>query len=383
MRKWKFFAFLTILAFAGIVSGGPAMAEAGKYSLTLDQALEVAIKNNYLVELNKLSVDKAKLKLEQDEYNAKKMDEDNITSYQNALLKYVQPQAGKMALVIAEAQARLSDDSLKLEVEAGYYDLLKKQAGLYNAQNALDRAKEQLRIARESFKAGILAKNDVVAAEVLVASKEAAVFNAQNAYDKAKMRLADSLGLPLDAQVEPASKFSFWPVSIDLAEEVEKGLQNDLEVIAAREAITVAETTYEQVKRFYTPNVFMYREAQYKLEEAKVNLKQKEQETELKIRQAYLDMQSAEKAYKTLEASLASAEETYRVAKLKFKAGVITRMEMEKAADNLSEQEAKVTEMLFNYNLAAAQFRYGLFMDRSADGTEMLDSAAMFSDSLN
>lgn len=212
---------------------------------------------------------------------------------------------------------------------------------------------------------------------------DAKAVDVQNAISKIKRSLPAGIQEPqvmkFSSSDKPVMTISFSSSKVDLTN------VRDLaeEVIAAREAITVAETTYEQIKRFYTPNVFMYREAQYKLEEAKVNFKQQEQETELKIRHAYLDLQSAEKAYKTLEASLASAEETYRVARLKFKAGVITRMEMEKAADNLSEQEAKVTEMLFNYNLAAAQFRYGLFMDSSADSTEMMDSAAMFSDSLN
>lgn len=372
--KRKLCALAAIVLLVSMLSG-TAVAENGVRSLTLEEAINLAMVNNDQVELNRLSVDKAKLKLEQDKYAAKKLDEDFVTSFDAAYLKYILPVISQMNLTLAEAKARLSDDALKLEVEKAYYELLKKQADLQNATNALDRAKEQLRIAQASFKAGVLAKSEVIGAEVLVASKEAALLTAQNEYDKANMSLAKSLGLPLDTEIEPAGTFSFEPVKIDLAKEIEKGLQNDVEVIGAREGLKVAEATLEQAKRFYTPNVFMYREAEYGLEEAKVTLRQKEKAVELKIRQAYLDLQSAEKAYQTLEKSLASARETYRVAKLKFEAGVATRLEMEKAADSLSEQEAGVQEMLYNYNLAAAQFRYGLFLGGSTAAAGMSTGA--------
>lgn len=365
MREMKFCALLVLMLVTCLLTG-VATAENGSTSLTLEQAIELAMQNNSQVELNKLSVDKARLKLEQDRFAARKIDEKYVTSYETALAKYVLPVSSQMGLTVAEATARLSDNSLKLEVEAAYYDLLKKQAALDNARNALERSREQLRIAQESFKAGVVAKAEVIGAEVLVAAKEAAVIMAQNNYDKAEMDLAQSVGLPLDTKIEPAGKFSFAPVSIDLAAEVEKGLQNDVALIAAREGLKVAEVSFEQAANFYTPNVFAYREAQYGLEEAKVNLKKAQVDAELKIRQAYLDLMSAEQGYKTLEASLSSAQEAYRVAKLKYEAGVATRLEMEQAADSLSEQEAGMMEMLYNYNLAAAQFKYGIFMGSSA-----------------
>lgn len=363
-----------LLLLLTLIPAVAAPAEDETLSLTLEEAMELALANNNQVELNRLSIEKAKLELEQAKHGAKKIDFDAIDAmpremraglgldmYQLHLAKYVAPVASQAKLTIAEKQVELSENVLRLEVEKNYYELLRKKTALDNAQNALLRAQEQLRIAQESYKAGVLAKSDVVGAEVLVASKEAEVVNAQNQFDKAVMNLAQTLGLELDTKIVPATQFSFEPVIIDLAKEVEKALEQDISVIGAKEGLKVAEVTFEQARGFYAPNVFMYREAEYGLEEAKVNLKKAQDEVELKVRNAYLDLLSAQKAYETLEKSLEAAKENYRVAKLRFEAGVATRLEMEQAADQLSEQEGRLMEMLYNYNLATALFKYGIF----------------------
>lgn len=373
MKKLPYLALILLLTL--LVSGGavaqeepPNLTEEPK-SLTLEQAIQLALENNYQVRLNELNVEKAKLQLEQVKYQAKKIDKQFVRTYDIALAKYVLPMSTELQVVVAEAQARLSDDLLKLKVEKNYYDLIKAQAALKNAQKALERAQEQLRIAQVSFKAGALAQSEVIGAEVLVASKEAQVLTAQNNYEKARAALAESLGLPLDTQLVPTSEFTFEPLEVDLAAELERAKENDLELIAARGSIPIAEETFNQAKGFYTPNVFMYREAEYQLEEAKVKAKQREAALELNVHQAYLDLKSAEQAYRTLEKTLATAQETYRVTKLKFEAGAATRLEVEQAAGALEEQENKVMEMLYTYNLAAAQFRYGLFLDTSGAST--------------
>ena len=43
----------------------------------------------------------------------------------------------------------------------------------------------------------------------------------------------------------------------------------------------------------------------------------------------------------------------------RFEAGVATRLEMEQAADQLSEQKESLMK-LYNYNLFAALFKYGI-----------------------
>ena len=143
-----------------------AAAEDETLSLTLEEAMELALANNNQVELNRLSIEKAKLELEQAKHGAKKIDFDAIDAmpremraglgldmYQLHLAKYVAPVASQAKLTIAEKQVELSENVLRLEVEKNYYELLRKKTALDNAQNALLRAQEQLRIAQESYKA--------------------------------------------------------------------------------------------------------------------------------------------------------------------------------------------------------------------------------------
>jgi outer membrane protein TolC len=108
--------------------------------------------------------------------------------------------------------------------------------------------------------------------------------------------------------------------------------------------------------------VYAYRKAVHDVEKAKIQLEQAQTDLSFNVRQSYLNLRTAEKAYLLLEENVKFAEETARLASLRYQAGVATRLEMERAYDQLNETEAQRLSMLYNYNLAKSQLAYGIFM---------------------
>ncbi|HHY60850.1 MAG TPA: TolC family protein [Clostridia bacterium] len=364
-RKWLALVTLVAVCF-GVLT--PALAQTGAEEaipLSLEEAMEMAVTNNLEVALRENAVAKAKVSLREARSTADELDA--LIEYTGATLEtlqavYVGPKAAEMNLLLAELAAEYTKKGLMLSVEKAYYDVLKAQAEVNLKEAALERAKEQLRLAEASVKAGVAAKSDAMAAQVGVTNAEVQLATARNNLEAAMMALAKVMGRDLSERYVLTTEFSFAPVEdLDLDAYLAERLEQDVTVVGAREGLAVAELQFEQMKKMYTPNVYAYQQAQHDLIEAQLKYEQAKTDLVQSVRQAYLNLKTAEQAYRLLEENVKFAEETARLAALRYEAGVATRLEMQKAYDALNEAEAQRLSMLYNYNLAKAQLRYGIF----------------------
>lgn len=374
---WKRWVAIAVLMTLLLMNITPAMGQTEEASeaipLSLEEAREIAITNNLEVALRENAIAKARVAFREARSYAE--DLDTLIEYSGASLEtlqavYVGPKAAEVNLLLAELAADYTKKGLFMAVEKAYYDVLKAQADLANKEAALERAQEQLRLAEASVAAGVAAKSDMMAAQVGVTAAEVQLATARNNLEAAMMALAKVLGRDLAERYELTSEFSFSPVEeMDIDAYLADLLTKDVTVVGAKEGLTIAELQFEQAAKMYTPNVYSYQQAQYDLTEARLKYEQAITDLEQNVRQAYLNLQTAEQAYRLLAENVKFAEETARLAALRYEAGVATRLEMEKAFDQLNETEAQRLSMLYNYNLAKAQLRYGIFMGSGAANT--------------
>ncbi|NLL18101.1 MAG: TolC family protein [Clostridia bacterium] len=334
--------------------------------LSLEEAIEMALANNLEVALSENAIAKAQVSLREAKSGADQLD--SYLEYTGATLETLQainvmPRAAEMNVTLAKLGADLTKKGLMMNVEKAYYDVLKAQADVANKEAALERAKEQLRLAEASVAAGVAAKSDAMGARVGVTAAEVKLTTAQNTLEGAMMSLAQVLGRDLSEKFVLTGGFEYEPAEeLDLEAYLSELMETNLSVVGAKEGLAIAELQLEQVAKLYTPNVYAYQKAQYDRDEAKIKYNQAKTGLELSVRQSYLNLKTAEKAYILLEENVKFAEETARLAALRYEAGVTTRLEMEKAYDQLNETEAQRLGMLYNYNLAKAQLRYGIFV---------------------
>lgn len=340
--------------------------------LSLEEAIEMALANNLEVALSETAViktqiavreakttaDGAEFMLENPPVPPQPYDPLSLLSAKNVL-----PRVEELNLHLAKLAVDFTKKVLMMNVEKAYYDVLKAQADVANKEAALERAKEQLRLAEASVAAGVAAKSDAMGAQVGVTAAEVQLASARNTLDGAMMSLAQILGRDLSERYILTTGFEYEPAEeLDLEAYFSELMETNLSVVGAKGGLEIAELQLEQVAKIYTPNVYTYRKAQYDRDEAKIKYNQAKTGLELSVRQSYLNLKTAEKAYTLLEENVKFAEETARLAALRYEAGVATRLEMEKAYDQLNETEAQRLGMLYNYNLAKAQLRYGIFV---------------------
>jgi outer membrane protein TolC len=373
IRLLSFLVLSGLLVFGSVgvnAAGGKPVKE-----LTMQQSIDLALKQNSKMELNQIVVDKAYKDLDTANYNSDKIKSDFIQSYDTAYGKWIAPALARMGVLINFEQQKLGTKVLKLEVEQAYYNVLKSERYLSIKKATLQRAQDQLKVAQTNFKVGTFAKADVVGAESLLAKSQADVLSAQNDYDIAVMKFNKALGLDLDTPIKLTTKFVYEPSKdINYAESLKSALDNNIEMLSVREDLKVKQEDYKLTEKYYGGGNIPYEKARLAQREAEVKLKQQETDTTLAVKQAYLTLRSTEGMLGFLVKNVEKEKENLRIVILKYKAGLATHLDMSGATLAVDEAEKNYADTLYGYNTAKASFKYGIF--QSSGGTDSMSAAS-------
>ncbi|MCR6545405.1 TolC family protein [Dehalobacterium formicoaceticum] len=375
-KNWLWVMIIVLVlavATAGVTLGDEAAPEVKK--LSLNQAIEMAMKDNHQVELAAIDVEKAELTLEQAEFARDKMinssalpDKDRRDQNQAMVIDVV-PVNAAAGKTIADTKKTYTENSIKFGVESAYYGLLQGERKLAVSQSALARAQEQLKVAQAKLKAGTVAKIEVIAAEAQLKSAEAEVNQSKADMEKARMALNKTLGLNLDTPIVLTDQFNFNPAgTIDPQKVFQEMQSKDLSLVSAQESYKMNEANWDYHQTYFTANTFVYRDAKFKVKEAEVNLNQEKAALEMNIKNAYLDLKTAEENYQVLTKSLEQAKEALRLTKLRYDVGMATGYDVLSSDGAIQQADLGLLSALYNYNLAKAKFTYGIFTGSSASG---------------
>lgn len=373
----------------------PVTAEDEKRHLSLEEAVEIARDENPEVNLAEIGVEKAKINLRDTTRQAEDLEDAReagarfshpgtpaipedlyelleqpppeptpglgMSSMEYYLATEVAPRQAEMDLTMAEKGLEATKRGVEISVENAYYEVLRAETELENAESALDRAEEELRLAEVNYEVGTAAGLEVISAEVNLASKQAQYTAAKNDYESAVMDFNNTVGLPLEEEINLTSSFEFEPAEVNLEEAVDTAKEVDLSYIGAQEGEVIAEKQYDVVDRHYTPTVYAYREAQYEYEEAKIEADQAERDLIVNVNDAYRSLESAEERYYTVKEALEQAEESYRLTKLRYEVGMGTHMELRSAGGSLDDARAELLSAMYDYNIMKAQLEHGVY----------------------
>ncbi|NPV53084.1 MAG: TolC family protein [Firmicutes bacterium] len=339
-------------------SGAPeAKGSSGK--LTLKEAVDFALQHSNAMKLASLALDTARLA-----YQQAKADQ----LIRASILADLQAEATWQA---AQKNYEIAKSDLALQVEQAYYDVQKAKRGLVISQENVERANKQLEIIRSKFKLGMVARLDVITAESEVAGAQVDLSKAEANLALANMRFNQIIGRDLEVPVELASDFGYKPVTLDMKKETERALASRLEILKAQDAVELAKKEVEVNNNDFTPALDLARskiglsQAEVELEDTKVNVL-------LEIKQNYESMKDAERRIALQEKAFAQAQESLKIAKARYDAGVITSIDLFDAQRALYQADTARLQAVFDYNVALARLYKSLSLslqERSNDGS--------------
>jgi len=284
-----------------------------------------------------------------------------VFTYDLLLAERILPKTMEMMELLSYKNVEFSINLVKFQVENAYYGVLRAEAELQNSIDSLSRSREQLRITEVGFSAGINARADVIGTEASVASQELVVAFAENSLKQARMDFSNLLGLPLSDEITLTSSFRFTPVEFSFDEIKERAQERDIAYVQLHKSYEIQREILNLAGEFYTPNVLAYQEARRDYDIARLRLQNADQELELRIRRALLNVATAQERFSLMEQSVEQAQENHRLTNLRFEVGMATLLEIERASGEIDNAKAEQLSAIYDYNLAVTMLQHGLF----------------------
>ncbi len=336
-------------------------------SLSLEAAVKKAVTDNAQINLQQLAVDSATITKTQADDAAKELKRQEElygiqTDQSGYMVKNVCPAQAREGLKLAQISQAYTINSIKYGVEAAYYGLQQTIKYEEVAELSLERAQSQWDTVKAKYKQGLAAKLDLLSAETNY-NQAQADFNQAAANTKlAQMSLAQLLGLDINTQIIPTSKFSYTETQMpDIAKTIEEELAKDVTVALAKFELSNAEILFDFQKKHWPEITYSYRQAQIDYQKAAVSYGTAEKNFVIAVNKAWLDLSTAKDNYTVLQGTEKLAKEAYRLTLLNYDAGLGTFTDVLSAAERLAQGEMAVLGALYNYNLAKAKFTYGIF----------------------
>ena len=295
--------FLATIAAAILLSTNTTYAAEGM-TLTIDEAIALALKNNRLIEQSADDREAARWNLSavrrsagptfswssslnhiggryyrsvrarHDEYNfAKGLGYDinmslypsyaneNSNSLSLSMPLYTggrlenQREAARYSLNAADLTLENSRQQVKYQASAAYYQVLQRASLVDVQKQAVQLLQEHLRTVSIQYEVGTVAKSDVLATSVQLANSQQSLNTAQGNYLTAVAQLNNILGLSVDTEVATSENLNFAHYNLTEADCLDYALSHRPDGIAAVYAVKQAEAQTSAAKSGYRPNV--------------------------------------------------------------------------------------------------------------------------------
>jgi hypothetical protein len=347
---------------AAIGTNESVAATTEEKSLSMNEAINIALLNNIDYLKAGLDYDQASLNLESVQYDVRqtqKQEKDGesvVTDLQSAQFRDISPQEKELAKKAAQQAYDIAKEKVKIQVEKGYCDILKSQGMIDVKQKALKRAEEQQKIAQKKYEAGLSAKTEAQKAVIALTSAKNDLTNAKRDLINAQIAFNNILGWDFDGDLKLTSNLNYEKIAIPSLEVIkQKVLENRLEIKKAQNNAKIAELKYQLAISYQT--AFTFSTKQYKIESDKANLelRQQQQNGKADAVAAVFQLQKADEATQLADESLGQAKESYDLAKRRYEIGAGTLVELLNAGIDLDNAETNTIQVIYDYNLAKYQ----------------------------
>lgn len=414
----RFYKKLTALIATGLLTAavsGTAFA-ADTVQLDLHDSVQMALENNRTIRQALTDVDTAKWSLSSARrtmgptlnWAATALRNDDQKSnilgnqYGHELQVGMPLYNGSVKGKIKQARYGLNAQDLTLEqtkqtirytATAAYYQILQDRNLIDVEQESVNTLQEHLDNVNAQYRVGTVAKSDVLASQVQLANAQQALVSAQNNYDIAVSTLNNVIGLPTDTVLDIRDQLKYTKYDLTQDDCTNYALDNRADGAAARYAVKVAEAGVDTAKAGYQPTVnavasktiagdreFRKNQAEswkaglqaswdvfdngltqasvnsanMALAKAKEAAAQTDDQIRLDVRTAYLGLQAAEKNIQTTSVAVTRAEEDYKIAQVRYSAGVGTNLDVMDANEKLTTARTNYYTALYNYNTSKA-----------------------------
>jgi outer membrane protein TolC len=394
-------------------------------TLSVDEAVAMALANNYDVKISAKDIEAAEQSLVSAKgangisigassslsYSDINKNGDDKGSSASLSLKLPLYTGKKNELTIENAedevlrsnltfQRTLEDTELKT-IEA-YYDILAAKKIVAVDQETVDNYAAHLKDVQSLYSAGISPKVDVLRSEVELSDARQTLVKSQNTYDVAVNTLKNIIRYDKDAALEVEDYAPYVESGYDLADCLAYANLKRSDLKASQQKIAQAERNIGIAKSGKLPTVDLsvsngwddqllfsddnhslragvsaqwnlfdsnvtnaaVKKAEIELEQAELEYDKLADSIDLDVRENYLSMREAEKRFTSTKLAISQAEEDYFIAREKFKVGQGTMLDIIDAQLALSTAKKNYIQAQYDYVTSKAKLENSMGMMR-------------------
>ncbi|WP_312423562.1 TolC family protein [Anaerospora hongkongensis] len=298
----------------------------------------------------------------------------------------------KRGVGVADLGVEKTKQQLKLDTTTAYFTILQTKNLVEVNQQSVSNLQEHLNSVQAKYDVGVVAKSDVLRAEVELANAQQNLIKAQNNYDLAVAGLLNTMTIDPGTELALTDTLNYNKYDKTLDDSLQAA-QTRPDVAQAEENVKISETAVKMAKSGKLPSVSLsasngwngsvlpgsgdddwsvglsaswsifdagstsakVKQADASLDKAKEQLVQVKNSAALEVRQNYLSMQEAEKRIDTNKVAVGKAEEDLVIAREKYNAGVGTNLDVIDAQLALTQAKTNEIQALFDYNVNVAK----------------------------
>jgi outer membrane protein TolC len=323
----------------------------------------------------------------------------------NLYLSYSQPlfTYNRLRMELNQLRMSLENSTLSYAIQRLYLERLVTQYfyTVYQRKTALTVAEDELKnqqtgyeIIKSKVEGGLSAREELLQAELNLATSESGLQNAQVNLANAKDDFLQYIGMPLSEEFDIETNIEFKEVPVDMDKAIQNGLetrmelrQREINIENSQDQLTVAKATNEFAgnvdlsfglmgedpdfthiydKPTRSPQVMVTfsipiwdwgeRKSRIKAAEAgirieKINLESERTNVELGIRQTFRSLQNLSMQIVIARQNEKNAQLTYEINLERYKNGDLTSMDLSRYQNQLSEKKTNLANSLISYKL--------------------------------
>ncbi len=300
----------------------------------------------------------------------------------------------------SDLEVQLEELDLALRVKAAYFDILTSDMAVETTQKAFEALESHAEVARNFYKVGMIPVNDLLQSEVEAGNAKHNLMKAQNDARLARANFNKVLSRPVSAEVDVVEIKVLEPRTGDFQEYLEKAIKNrpeikiiDNNLLQTDQRIRYTESKnypevavrWDYIKEGDTPSVsggsglepsnweasvgmtwtfwewgktyYAVKEQESVKNELLKTKMELEENIQLQIKDAVLNIQTAEANIPITRKAVEQGEENLRVSQERYKAQVSTSTEVLDAQRYLTDARVFHFNALFQYHLAKARLQ--------------------------
>ncbi|WP_371366666.1 Outer membrane protein TolC [Sporomusa rhizae] len=298
----------------------------------------------------------------------------------------------KLGVRTADLNVEKTKQQLTLDATTNYYGVLEAQNMLTVNQESVSNLQAHLNIVQAKYQEGMVAKSELLRAEVEVANANQNLIKAQNQYDLAVSSLLTTMHMDSGTELKLNGALTYQPDTRTLEQAIQYAKQNRPEALQAKVSVDSAQKGIEIAESGKRPSVSLsastgwndsvlpgndnswsvgasanwdifdagvtksrVSQAETSLAKANLQVEQTWDSIDQDVRQSYLNMKEAEKRLTSTDVTVNKANEDLYIAQESYKAGVGTNLDVFDSQLALTQAKTNHVQALYDYNVNKAK----------------------------